>query len=252
MTLSTIQVLFFAALPIAYAVTFEVHVGAPRTPGCSPASFGDVAAGSIVNFVFHPGNNTVTQAVSNDPCSVLDGGFDTGLVAVSTGTTTKSYVIPAETEPLYFSCGDASKCQSRSIFTISTAQLRAPSSNTFQVQAIQARQAGPTSVTSLDASNTLGSHNPSTFSGGSIALPSSIHDGPTGSVTDSLVLSTTTHPTPSSTGSTSGSTTVSGSGTGTTLASASTTSGTTSGAETTYIRKSLMILGPIFLFWGFL
>jgi len=170
-------------LPLALAATFEVQVGVGGSPGCSPASIGGVEDGDTINFIFYPGNHTVSESSFNAPCDTLAGGFNTGFVPVKTGTIVKSFFVThgMGTEPLAFYCGHGSLCDSENAFTI---QPR----GTGGVGRLGVLVA---TSSSLDgAANTLGSHNPSTFSG-SVATAPTVADGPTGSVTSNVVPSTT-------------------------------------------------------------
>ncbi|PPQ73340.1 hypothetical protein CVT26_015311 [Gymnopilus dilepis] len=230
-------------LPRILATSFNVSVGDDNGLGCSPAFIEGVAGGDVVNFIFQPGSNIVVQSASDNACDVLSGGFSTGSVHVPSGTTVRSFPVPAGHHPLQFSCGAPSDCWSRTTLTVNRNTAQAPVRNDapepFQVQA---RADTPSGLTSVDFSTaTLGSHNPGTFSG-SVATPDpSARDGATGSATTGLHLSTTTRPpsgSSTSPGGASGSNSVSGSST----ASAS-GGNSTSAAETLYVGKSTVILG---------
>lgn len=128
-----------------------------------------------------------------------------------------------------FYCGHRSLCDSQKNFTIHSLQRRSPN----EIEHLEVLAAAPSSLGS--ATDTLGSHNPSTFSGSIVTLPS-VADGPTGSVTSNVVPTTTS--TSLSTASNS------------TTSSAPGSTGTSSGETRRMIRDSALTIFAIFFGLG--
>ncbi|KDR69138.1 hypothetical protein GALMADRAFT_145847 [Galerina marginata CBS 339.88] len=178
-----------AILPLALAASFDVQVGPAGALEYSPASLTGVTDGDTINFTFNPKNHTVTQSSFNSPCNPIDAGFTTGFVPVSSGTTAKTFTVPAGTgtKPLWFFCGQTTHCQQGMVFAVNPPQD--PSPNSFS--AFKALAMGPAGLTSDTSTATAGSHNPTTASG-SVFTAASVADGATGSATTGLQFSTTT------------------------------------------------------------
>jgi plastocyanin len=73
----------------------------------------DEPVGTIIDFIFHPKNHTVTQADFKAPCQPSDKGFSSGFipVAASPSGVKFEYTVSQES-PVFFYCGQGNHCQS--------------------------------------------------------------------------------------------------------------------------------------------
>ncbi|KAH9477300.1 putative GPI-anchored cupredoxin [Psilocybe cubensis] len=240
--------------------SFAVQVGANGALEYSPSSI-TATDGDEVVFTFNPKNHTVTQTSFASPCAPLEGGFDTGFVPISSGTTTKTFTIPTGTgnSPLWFSCSQSTHCQQGMVFAINPPA--APASgvdHTFpafkaNAQGLAGINTSPNAGTGVPSPTpgTLGSHDPSTASG-SVFSAASVNDGATGSATIADV-PTTTQPLPTGAA---GAATFSASDSGSGSAGANPTSSAKNSAAKGRggaVKESAMLVGAVFfIFVGFL
>jgi len=110
--LTALAILSSSLLVAAQDLTVQVGA-APTAPGgffqYIPPSF-TATKGSTITFQFTgaPGNHTVTQSSFTDPCTPLQGGFDSGFVFIPPANVstppTWSLTITDDTKPIYFFC----------------------------------------------------------------------------------------------------------------------------------------------------
>jgi len=108
-----------AALPVAFAATYDVSVGAGGKIAYDP-EYVTAAVGDIVNFVFHPKNHTVTQSAFETPCVPLYGGFDSGFnpVASETGPLPTFQIHVNDTNPIWVHCEQKGHCGQGMVFAV--------------------------------------------------------------------------------------------------------------------------------------
>ncbi|KIP03338.1 hypothetical protein PHLGIDRAFT_497415 [Phlebiopsis gigantea 11061_1 CR5-6] len=109
----TAAVLSAASLAVAQNQTFNIQVGAEvSTPGgvfqFIPSNI-TAPVGSTITFTWKgsPGNHTVTQSTSSDPCNPLSNGFDSGFLFIPANTTSNFptwNVTVTDDAPIYFYC----------------------------------------------------------------------------------------------------------------------------------------------------
>ncbi|KAF8901362.1 Cupredoxin [Gymnopilus junonius] len=111
--------LTLAALPVAFAATFTVQVGAGGNLTYDP-EFVLANPGDTINFVFNPKNHTVTQSSFDTPCVALPGGVDSGFVPVPAGTNPPppSQLVVQDTSPHWFYCRQTGHCGQGMVFAI--------------------------------------------------------------------------------------------------------------------------------------
>ncbi|KAH8119305.1 hypothetical protein DFH11DRAFT_437317 [Phellopilus nigrolimitatus] len=99
------SVLALSLLP-ALAAAQTVHTidvgqgGLQFSPSTTTASNGD-----IINFVFSAADHTVTQSTLANPCTPLDGGFNSGIV--NTVGASWNLTISDATTPIWFFCAQS-------------------------------------------------------------------------------------------------------------------------------------------------
>ncbi|KAF9446420.1 hypothetical protein P691DRAFT_733288 [Macrolepiota fuliginosa MF-IS2] len=147
-------VLVLAGVSSAYSATFNVTVGADGQLAYSPA-FVRAAPGDFVNFIFNPKNHTVTQSSFAQPCTPLDGGYDTGFVPVAAGTVDLPVMqlpISQADTPIWFHCKQpvGNHCGQGMVFAINPPTEGNNTFDAFQAQARATLNAtATTSVTSV-------------------------------------------------------------------------------------------------------
>lgn len=122
------------------------------------------AAGSMVQFQFHPKNHSVVQSAFNEPCTPIHdtnasiAGFKSGYMPVAAGATTLPVftLMVNDTKPIWFYCSQKPHCQKGMVGVIN-----APGGNktidTFRALAEQAAVNGTSSP-----STPTGTSSPST------------------------------------------------------------------------------------------
>ncbi|PPQ89761.1 hypothetical protein CVT25_015778 [Psilocybe cyanescens] len=158
MTLALLTTLTLTLLPcLTLGASIQVQVGAngglDYTPSFITATDGDTVPVT-------PKKHSITQISFVSPCAPLAGGFDTGIILLPSGSTTKTYTIPPSTGP-------------------------PDSSSPAPKQRTPARHGACVTVT-----NTLGSHDPSTASG-SVFSAASVQGSATGSASAADVATST-------------------------------------------------------------
>ncbi|GJJ12247.1 hypothetical protein Clacol_006488 [Clathrus columnatus] len=121
---------FFTLLQLALAATgfvraqvnHTVIVGGPGgvvayTPNQINATVGD-----IVTFIFQQKNHTVTQSSFNDPCTPIEGGFDSGFQPVAednlSGPFPAASITVASETPVWIFCRQTHHCSMGMVFAI--------------------------------------------------------------------------------------------------------------------------------------
>ncbi|TBU64921.1 hypothetical protein BD310DRAFT_972424 [Dichomitus squalens] len=189
------------------AKTIEVQVGSANGDlTYSPeAVFADV--GDQVVFTFHQKNHTATQSSLAAPCSLVDGGQDSGFMPVAANQTDDfpTWTITVQdTKPLWFFCRQgentaASHCGKGMVFAVNCGQDGAPNSFTnfknaalaigaeLQASASAASSAAP--ATSAAAATSIDYSGWTTAAYGTATIPAE----PTGSiVTDTITAGSAT------------------------------------------------------------
>ncbi|KAH6892807.1 Cupredoxin [Coprinopsis sp. MPI-PUGE-AT-0042] len=150
--ISTALFLLGAAVPLSFAATYDVQVGPGGRFVYEPAYI-QAQAGDTVNFVFNPKNHTVTQSAFDPPCVGIAGGFRTGFVPVTAGSTEmETFTLPGDYDgsPLWFYCGQGNHCGQGMVFAINAPA--SPSERSFEAfQALAIARNGTSSGTSSQA-----------------------------------------------------------------------------------------------------
>ncbi|KAI0762845.1 hypothetical protein C8Q74DRAFT_1207731 [Fomes fomentarius] len=200
---------FSAALALALvssvaAKVIDVQVGAEGKLEYSPeAIFADV--GDQVVFTFHQKNHTATQSSLAAPCSLVDGGLDSGFQPVADNQTDALptwTVNVKDTKPLWFYCRQGantanSHCGKGMVFAINCGPDGAPNSFTnfkqsaldigAQLQASASAAPAPSSTDAAPSDSYDGSWTTADY--GTATIPAE----PTGGVvTDTVSLDTAT------------------------------------------------------------
>ncbi|KAG6917641.1 hypothetical protein DXG01_001748 [Tephrocybe rancida] len=146
--------LLLCILPVTFAATFDVSVGAAGNFKYDP-QFVTAAPGDIVNFVFHPKNHTVTQSSFDQPCVPLAGGFDSGFKPVAAeggGLPNWQYTV-VDTNPVWVHCEQKGHCGQGMVFAVNPPAEPSPKSfAAFQALAISIN--GTASATTATAAST--------------------------------------------------------------------------------------------------
>lgn len=125
------------------------------------------AAGSMVQFQFHPKNHSVVQSAFSNPCEPIHDvmanvtGFKSGFMPVAAGATTMSVftIMVNDTKPIWFYCSQKPHCQKGMVGVIN-APGGSKTIDTFRTLAEQAAVNGtttaPTSGSSGSATTSSG------------------------------------------------------------------------------------------------
>ncbi|KAL6307960.1 hypothetical protein BKA93DRAFT_726663 [Sparassis latifolia] len=119
LTLSTL--LSLASIRVARGNNFSVTVGGPGVLKFDP-EFVTANPGDQVFFSFRQENHTVSESSFDSPCSLAEGGFDSGFVPVADNNTAgpfpeAEYTVQ-DTNPVWIFCRQANHCQQGMVFAI--------------------------------------------------------------------------------------------------------------------------------------
>lgn len=152
--------------PTVRAAVYNVTVGEPGKLTYSP-EYVNASVGDTIVFTFStPGtNHTVTQSSFATPCEALAGGFDTGFVPVSTGSTGPFSVAQftvQDTTPVWVYCRQEGHCQKGMVFAVNpgskfAAFQDAATGNTTDSAAIASSTASASSAATATSTTTSAS-----------------------------------------------------------------------------------------------
>ncbi|KIO34701.1 hypothetical protein M407DRAFT_240517 [Tulasnella calospora MUT 4182] len=117
-----------ASSTLVHGAVYTVGVGKDETTGklglgFDPSSIRP-AAGDTIEFLFNAGDHVVIQTTFANPCSPMDGGYNSGVQSVAAGTPVDSAGSPTttfaitSTDPLYFYDGAPNQCHLGGVFTV--------------------------------------------------------------------------------------------------------------------------------------
>ncbi|KAG9017180.1 hypothetical protein FRB90_001446 [Tulasnella sp. 427] len=114
-----------ARKPKNHDVVVGGEAGNVFTPNHVKAHVGD-----FVTFHFHFKNHTVTQSSFEDPCSPLEGGFDSGFMPVAENATEfPTFTIEVkDKKPIWVHCEQVAHCPSGMVFAVNAPKK----GNTFE------------------------------------------------------------------------------------------------------------------------
>ncbi|KAJ7168249.1 Cupredoxin [Mycena crocata] len=118
-TLAALSCLTLAVIPIARSAVIDVTVGGPGVIAYTPNSV--VAnVGDIIQFTFKQKNHTITQSTLANPCSPMQGGFDSGFVPVAADETDfpLAQLTVKDTSPMWVYCRQPTHCAAGMVFAV--------------------------------------------------------------------------------------------------------------------------------------
>lgn len=171
---------------VAAGQTFSVDVGAGElkfTPNNLTAEAGD-----MITFIFRAKNHTVTQSSFKDPCTPLEGGFDSGYVPTPLNATdnfTNYTIMVTDTKPKWVFCAQASPatgnhCHKGMVFSINPDNGNNTSADAYMKAAMALGANDPANVPAPAANATASAEGSSATEG---SAPTS--EGSDASTTDS-------------------------------------------------------------------
>lgn len=183
-------------LVLPFAVAQQVHdIQVGSTNGSLAFSPEAISAqqGDQVVFHFYPKNHTVTQSSFAGPCSLKDGGFNSGFMPVAANATSfPTYTITVnDTQPVWVYCAQAantaaSHCGAGMVFAVNCGANGSP--NSFSNFKNSALQIGA-SLSSAAAASSTAPSGTATAAYGGVTIPAA----PTPSVvTDAVTLASST------------------------------------------------------------
>ncbi|GBE82656.1 hypothetical protein SCP_0410410 [Sparassis crispa] len=186
LTLSTL--LSLASIRVARGNNFSVTVGGPGVLKFDP-EFVTANPGDQVFFSFRQENHTVSESSFDSPCSLAEGGFDSGFVPVADNNTAgpfpeAEYTVQ-DTNPVWIFCRQANHCQQGMVFAINPG-------NQSQFDAFQAGANGSAVNASVSSSASPSASSSASASGVSSAQGSSSSVASSGSASPSVVTVTAT------------------------------------------------------------
>ncbi|TFY58579.1 hypothetical protein EVJ58_g6328 [Rhodofomes roseus] len=202
---------------VARATEFQVTVGGPGVLRYNP-EYVNATTGDTIVFSFRQENHTVTQSSLDNPCQLVDGGFDSGFIPVTANNSNGPFPAAQYTvtndSPVWIFCRQANHCQQGMVFAINPGdkfasfKANAFGNNTANATtSATASSAGATSGTTTDSA-TSGAVSSSVVASTSASISATATDAAIVNVTTTVTVSQTAQPSSSasSTSSAAGST----------------------------------------------
>ncbi|KIM85391.1 hypothetical protein PILCRDRAFT_66538 [Piloderma croceum F 1598] len=178
MLFTTLSLVVFLPLAITQQV-FDVQVGSGNLLTFSPDSI-TAAVGDTVNFHYFAKNHTATQSTFSNPCSFMEGGFDSGFMPVAENATEQPTfsIVVKNANPIWAYCAQTSPvnhCGQGMVFAVNAGLDGSNNSfQAFQNAALQIGAAAASSTASSGVATAASSTAPSsvaTAAYGGVTIP---------------------------------------------------------------------------------